>query len=117
MDEAIYPSLGEALAKLQERRVTSVEFVEDYFQVLFGDARLSVLGSASLEAGEQSIASEDADFRRLLQDCVGATLVSAESTPDRLVFRFSPHLALRIELLEESAGTEQLLFEDGTDRK
>ncbi|KNZ32429.1 MAG: hypothetical protein AD742_11770 [Methylibium sp. NZG] len=116
MTSSTNPTLVEALAELRAKEVSSVVLVEDYFQIHFGAARISVLVPASLDKGGQTTKSDSSNFPNVLESLVGEMLSSAQREHGNLVLRFSSSMALALSLTDELADSEQLTFEDGSGR-
>lgn len=116
MDTSTHPTLIAALTALRGRAVSSVVFVEDYFQIHFDAARISVLTPALVERDGRVATSDGHDFQGVLETFVGARIDSVQKQVNSLILRFAPPMALKVSLQDQPAESEQLIFEDGSGR-
>jgi hypothetical protein len=112
-----HPKLITALQCLLGKTITAVTFVEGYVQVEVSGSRISVLTRMELAEDSRRLASDDPDFPRALQACVGHQIIAVEDRGNReLEVRMLNGKSISIDLADPHAGVEALIFEDGSGR-
>lgn len=106
------PELEEALQRLVGQRLVSVVFVQDYLQLIWDDASLTVLNPITVEAQDHILGPDDDLLPKRLVDLIPNETVGVEVTGDEVLrLRFSDNKAIAISLRDNDyVGPEALIF-------
>jgi hypothetical protein len=112
MDCSLMPELQEALQRLVGQRLVSVVFVQDYLQLIWDDASLTVLNPITVEEQDHLLGPDDDLFPKRLVDLIPNETVGAEVTRDEVLrLRFGDNKAIAISLRDNDyVGPEALIF-------
>ena len=98
-------SEAQSLSVVVGQSLDSVEFVEDYFQLMWHDDYLTVTSSAAVCAGVNRWEESALDFRQSLQGLAGRPLIGVDEILGRgLVLTFEGPVELEISLSEAPPG-------------
>jgi hypothetical protein len=109
-------SIDVALNRLIGRKLTSVTFVMDYFQIAFDDARLTILTTPELLSDPEEFAWDTSGFAHLLRQQIGRSLRRADVADRKVRLTFESGVALNIPLEAEPSQVEHLILEQGNKR-
>lgn len=112
MDRSLMPGLVEALQRLVGQRFVSVVFVQDYLQLIWDDASLTVLNPMTVEGLDYLLRSDDDLFPKRLVELIAAETVSVEVTEQEIVrLTFGDDKVITISLQDKDyVGPEALIF-------
>lgn len=98
-------TIDDWLSELIGEQLSSVEFVQDYFQLRFGGPTITVLNPTTVSSGQHLARSWDENFRNLLCGQIAKQISRAS---------FADHVALTIEFEDGAHIAVSLLDNDYT---
>jgi hypothetical protein len=104
------------LKQLVSRRITGIEVLNAYFQLVFGDARLSVINRCRVVNASGSIESGSPDFETALNGLIGRRVVSVLVVADeQLRLDLEPKCSVIVSLRPDDfvAGPEAAIVQVG----
>ena len=107
--------LGDALRSLIGKVVSRVVFVEDYFQLEFGNARLSLLSDVRVQEEGGAVGCSEPRFKEALSRLAGSLVSDLRIEGERVVVRTSGGSIIAV-LSDEPSYPEQLTFTDEAGR-
>jgi hypothetical protein len=112
MDRSLIPGLEEALRRLVGQRLASVVFAQDYLQLVWDDASLTVLNPMTVEGPDYILEPDNDLFPKRLVEFITDEPVGAEVTDHEVVrLLFRDGKAISISLRDKDyAGPEALIF-------
>ena len=112
MNQESAPTLIRALTRLVGRATIGIEFVEDYFQVVFDDARISVLSSARISQSGETFSTDTPEFRSTLASQSGVKLERAEATDEGIVLTFAS--GAQLTAVRDDSQVENFILDCGS---
>ena len=112
MDRSLLLGLEEALRRLVGQRLVSVVFVQDYLQLVWDDASLTVLNPITLEGPDHILGPDNDLFPKRLVEFIADETVGVEVTDHevvRLLFRDGNAISISLQD-KDYVGPEALIF-------
>jgi len=106
------PGLEEALRRLVGQRLASVVFVQDYLQLVWDDASLTVFNRMTVEGPDRILGPDNDLFPKRLVEFITDETVGAEVTDHevvRLLFRDGKAISISLQD-KDYVGPEALIF-------
>lgn len=106
------------LIRLKGRKLSSIEFVMDYQQLLFDGIGVTVNNPITIIVGDNAIEQSNSDFNNCLINIIGNVIKDALFWDDKYVeLIFENHVIIRISLNPlDYTSPEGVIFEDSINR-
>jgi hypothetical protein len=106
-----YPTLQEVLEKLTGAPLSSVDFVEDYVQLVWSDSTLNAYTMPSIVAMGREYRLDDREYRPMMYRLKGRPLEKVEVTDEAVNLRFAGETVVSISLRDDDyVGPEALWY-------
>ncbi|CAK7039262.1 hypothetical protein [Saezia sanguinis] len=94
---------------LETEKLNSVNFVQDYFQLVIGTYILSIFSKITLHTQDGDVVCGQNNFRDTLCKTIGKTVLECSEDKKGLIIKFSGNISFEISFLEKDTDIPEFL--------